>query len=309
MDNSKFEMLMLSAGFEHGGNVTHRFLDGHPELFVYPFESQLGNRYANDYLSSLERYQYRYPEFPASLSSEEYYELFFDEELKTYLRKPNGSKFKSADLQMKESDRIASFVKHMEGKPATRANLVEAFFRATFDSWTNYQLSGKNRMYVGYCPIIGIDADRILADFPNAHIVHVVRNPYSAYSDTKKRPFPLPLRRYAISWNLYHHIVAMHQQKHPQNITIMRYEDLVADPEKTLTPICNKAGIQFSETMMYPSWNGKNISDNIYPWGTIVKASPEANKEAAGQLQGSEIDQIRTYSGMMLDKFGYANFV
>ena len=37
-----FKLVMLSAGFEHGGNVTHRLLDGHPELFVYPFESQLG---------------------------------------------------------------------------------------------------------------------------------------------------------------------------------------------------------------------------------------------------------------------------
>lgn len=307
MAKDKFELLMISAGFEHGGNVTHRFLDGHPELYVYPFESQIGNRYANDYLSSLERPQYRYPEFPAARSAQELYELFYDEELKTLLRKPNGSKFKDADLKMKEEARIESFVRHLEGKPYTRANLVEAFFRSTFDAWENYQLSGENRVYVGYSPIIGIDADKILADFPAAHILHVVRNPYSAYADTKKRPFPLPLTQYIISWNLYHHILLIHQQKFPQNITIMRYEDLVADPEKTLSTICKRANLKFSDKILYPSWNGKDISQGIYPWGTVNKATTEENMATMNRLSKAEIDQIRTYSKLMLEKFDYSS--
>ncbi len=37
-----FKLLMLGAMYENGGNTTHRFLDGHPQMFVYPFESQLG---------------------------------------------------------------------------------------------------------------------------------------------------------------------------------------------------------------------------------------------------------------------------
>jgi hypothetical protein len=40
--DQEFKLIMISAGFEHGGNVTHRHFDGHPELNVYPFESQLG---------------------------------------------------------------------------------------------------------------------------------------------------------------------------------------------------------------------------------------------------------------------------
>lgn len=307
MTTDKFKLLMISAGFEHGGNVTHRFLDGHPELYVYPFESQLGNRYVNDYLSSLERSQYRYPEFPAGLSAPELYELFYDEELKTYLRKPNGSKFKEADLKMKEENRIRSFANNLEGKPYTRASLVEAFFRSTFEAWENYQRSGENRIYVGYSPIIGIDSNRILSDFTDAHIVHVVRNPYSAYADTKKRPFPLPFKQYVVSWNLYHHIVLMHQQQYPDNITIMRYEDLVADPEKTLSHVCQRVGIKFSDKILYPSWNGKDISKGIYPWGTVNKATTEENIATMHRLSNTEIDHIKSYSRLMLEKFDYVN--
>ena len=42
--SKKFNLLMLGAMYENGGNVHHRLLDGHPEMFVYPFESQLGTR-------------------------------------------------------------------------------------------------------------------------------------------------------------------------------------------------------------------------------------------------------------------------
>ncbi len=48
-----FRLLMLGAMYENGGNMTHRFLDGHPELFVYPFESQVGTRLVQDHLTSM----------------------------------------------------------------------------------------------------------------------------------------------------------------------------------------------------------------------------------------------------------------
>ena len=41
---------MIGAMYENGGNTTHRLLDGHPQLFVYPFESQLGTRLVTDAL-------------------------------------------------------------------------------------------------------------------------------------------------------------------------------------------------------------------------------------------------------------------
>ena len=46
-----FRLLMIGAMYENGGNTTHRFFDGHPELFVYPFESQLGTRWVHDHLT------------------------------------------------------------------------------------------------------------------------------------------------------------------------------------------------------------------------------------------------------------------
>lgn len=302
---SEFKLIMISAMYENGGNTCQRYMDGHPELYVYPFESQLGTPLCNDYLSSLFPFKYRWPEFRINGSIEEDFELFFDEELKTRIRAPNSSKFRDVELKMCENERKKLFLMYMEKCERTRANLIKAFFKATFEAWKNINKSGKEKAYVGYSPIIAVDGEKILADFPDAHIIHVVRNPYSAYAETKKRPFPLSLRRYITTWNIVQYFAIIYSQKFSNNFHIIRYEDMITDPRKVFTTICNKIGISFSETILYPSWNGKKL-DSIYPWGTIRIANEKSNKETMMELTKKELEEIKSLSyESILKEFKY----
>src|SRR5215813_9405055 len=99
---AQFNVIMISAVYENGGNTTHRMLDGHPELFVYPFESQVGTGYNNDYLTSYCPIRYRWPEFQMSATPEQNYEAFWDEELKTLMRVPSRSKFRDCGMKISE---------------------------------------------------------------------------------------------------------------------------------------------------------------------------------------------------------------
>lgn len=288
-----FRLAMVSAGFEHGGNVTHRHFDGHPDLLVYPFESQLGNRNFNDFLASVERVQYRYPEFPEGLTATELYEQMIDEELKTFLRKRNGSKFRDADCVMDEKKRVAEFARIVGQPPIFRRQVVEAYFRSTFAAWENYYTKPRPGMvHVGYSPAIGIDADRIVRDFPNIRILHIVRNPFSAYRDTKRRPFPQPLTKYLITWNIYHSTVEMYAGMYPDNIRIVRYEDLVEDKSAFMHKLAQFIGIDFEPSMLFPSWNGTKIEASIAPWGTVLKSTKEYNEAVIEDLSDSERSQI-----------------
>lgn len=304
---SSFKFVMVSAGFEHGGNVTHRHLDGHPDLLVYPFESQLGNRNFNDFLASVERVQYRYPEFPEGLRPRELYEQMIDEEAKTFLRKRNGSKFKDANLELDEADRLAAFEQLLGDAPFyPRAKVIEAFFRATFMAWKNYYSSRREGMaYVGYSPAIGIDADRLVRDFPQVRIMHIVRNPFSAYRDTKRRPFPQPLSKYLITWNIYHSTVEMYARMYPQNVRIFLYEDLVDDKAAFMREVADFIDVPFSDTMLYPSWNGVEIRDNIAPWGTVLKSTREYNEAVIAELSAAEKAQIVHGTTALARHFGY----
>jgi hypothetical protein len=304
---NNFRFVMISAGFEHGGNVTHRHFDGHPEMLVYPFESQLGSRNFNDFLASVERVQYRYPEFPEGLAAKEAYEQIIDEELKTFLRKKEGSKFKNANLVLDEKRRIACFESRLAGKKEVRRkDIIEAFFRATFDAWENYYAKPNDDMiYVGYSPAIGIDADRMVRDFPNIKIIHIIRNPFSAYRDTKRRPFPQPLNRYLITWNIYHSTVEMYAHTFPDNVKVFRYEDLVENKERFMTSICHFIGVPFSTAMLYPSWNGEEIRDLVAPWGTVLKSTKKYNESIIDELEDKEKHQIQYGTAAIARHFDY----
>ncbi|NQU76827.1 MAG: sulfotransferase [Planctomycetes bacterium] len=303
-NGNKYGLIMISAMYENGGNTTHRIFDGHPQLLTYPFESQLGTATVADYLHSTVPFRYRWPVLPMEGNFADDFELLYDEELKCRLRVPRRSKFFDADLQMSEEDRKATFLRLLEGKQRTRANVVHAFFQATFDSWKNIKRSGQEKAFLGYSPVICMDSERILADFPDAHILHVVRNPYSGYADTKKRPYPLSLERYVWTWNFQQLMALTYRQRYPKSLHILRYEDMVADRKKALGPICEQLGLGWSDTLMYPSWNGEKLN-SVFPWGTIVQATTEANIATMNELSAKEKAQVKSIASVMKKQLGY----
>ncbi len=303
---SDFRLAMISAGFEHGGNAIHRHFDGHPDLLVYPFESQLGNRDFNDFLASVERVQYRYPEFPEGLAAIELYEQIMDEELKTFLRKRNASKFADVDCVLDETNRIAEFVRLVGDPPIFRRRAIEAFFRSTFVAWENHHSRPRSEMvHVGYSPAIGIDADRMVRDFPDIRVLHVVRNPFSAYRDTKRRPFPQSLTKYLITWNIYHSTVEMFAKMYPGNVRIVRYEDFVEDKRSFMTEAARFIGVPFADGLLYPSWNGIEIKGSIAPWGTVLKCTRDYNEAIIEELSEEERRQIAQGTAALARHFGY----
>ncbi|MBV9122808.1 MAG: sulfotransferase, partial [Planctomycetes bacterium] len=122
--SADFRLIMIGAMYENGGNTTQRFLDGHPELFSYPFESQPGTKYVLDHLTSMFPVKYRWPVFPLNGTPAEDYETIIDEECKVRLKTPQASKFRDYPLAMDDKNRKARFLVHMEGRPRTRAALV-----------------------------------------------------------------------------------------------------------------------------------------------------------------------------------------
>ncbi|HEY9731647.1 MAG TPA: sulfotransferase [Drouetiella sp.] len=308
MSGKGFKLLMIGAMYENGGNTTHRFLDGHPQMFVYPFESQPGTRLINDNLSAMFPVKYRWPQFNLDATPEEDYFAIIDEEGKIRARTPHVSKFRHEPMDFNDDVRRDYYVKYIKQTGRSRANNMAAFFQATFDAWKDYNRTGREVFHVGYSPIIGVDADKILTDLPDSHFLHVVRNPWSAYADTKKRPVPLSLKNYMLGWTMNQYHALLFKEQFPDRMHIVRAEDVMADSFKTLGDLCEKLGLERAESLKTPSWNGKELTE-VYPWGTIRKANPEANLATANELSQEEKDQIKHYTWQYLDTFDYKNFL
>jgi hypothetical protein len=303
-----FRLLMIGAMYENGGNTTHRFLDGHPQLHVYPFESQIGTRHVQDGYTSMFPVKYRWPEFLLDATPAQDYHAIIDEEGKVRARTPHVSKFRHEPFDLDDDERRDIYVRIIGETGRSRANNMAAFFRATHEAWNDNVQSGEEQFYVGYSPIIVIDAERILDDLPQAHVLHVVRNPWSAYADTKKRPVPLSLRDYILRWNVNQQHALAARRRHPDRLHIVRAEDVMADSVGTLGAVCEKLGLRVSDTLGAPSWNGREL-DQVYPWGTIRAPTPEANLATAQELDDDEQAEVRDRAHDYLEALGYESFL
>ncbi len=134
-----FRFLMIGAMYENGGNTSHRFLDGHPQLFVYPFESQVGTRYVNDVMSSLFPLKYRWPTFKLEATPFEDYKAIIYEEGKVRSRTPNVSKFRHMPFDFSDDERSKLYQEQIAKTSRSQGNNMAAFFRATFDPWKDYK--------------------------------------------------------------------------------------------------------------------------------------------------------------------------
>ncbi len=306
--NERFRFLMIGAMYENGGNTTHRFLDGHPQLYTYPFESQLGTRLVNDHLSSLFPVKYRWPTFALHATPAEDYGAIIDEECKVRARTPDVSKFRHVAFDLSDDERRSLYQGMIATQGRSRGTNVEAFFRATFDAWKDYRRSGAERMYVGYSPIVTVDADKILNDLPEAHVLHIVRNPWSAFADTKKRPVPLSLAHYMTAWALVQHQAEVFRQRFPRRLHILRIEDIINDPLATLGGLCRDLGLEVGASLTTPSWNGVALKE-VYPWGTIRRPTAQQNRATAEELSTEEREAIRAYAGPYLERFDYERFI
>jgi hypothetical protein len=306
---AKFRLLMIGAMYENGGNTTHRFLDGHPQLFVYPFESQPGTRLVNDELSAMFPQKYRWPTFALHATPEEDYRAIIDEEAKVRLRTPFVSKFRDWPMELDDDERMRVYCRLVGDIGRSRGSNIAAFFRATFEAWKDYNKTGHEEVYVGYSPIIGVDADKILHDLPGAHVLHVVRNPWSAYADTKKRAVPLSLAHYLLGWTINQHLVMVHRHRFPDRVHIVRAEDVMTDSVEALRPVVERLGLDSNaEALKRPSWNGKTL-DQIYPWGTIRTPTAQANRAAADELDDGEKVAVEVAAGPFLRRLGYERYL
>lgn len=303
-----FRFLMIGAMYENGGNTTHRFLDGHPQLFVYPFESQPGTKFVNDMLSSMFPLKYRWPVFPLEATPYQDYKLIIDEECKVRTRTPHVSKFRHMQFDLNDDERCRIYEQYIAKTGRATGNNVAAFFRATFDAWKDFNRSGSEVVYVGYSPIITVDADKILRDLPQAHVLHVVRNPWSAFADTSKRPMPLSLENYLLGWTLNQYYALLYRDLFPNRVHIVRAEDVMADSYRTLGAVCEKLGLESSDRIRKVTWNGREL-EQVYPWGTIRTPTPGANLATAKELTSAQTEEIRHRAGPYLEAFDYKSFV
>ena len=170
------------------------------------------------------------------------------------------------------SDRLLDrdlFCEELSGKKLSPRTILDAVLRAHARQGDKKRIGAKFPMHYLY-------TNQLLEWYPDCLLIHTTRNPKAVYaSQAAKYLKPdqgLVSRLYA-RFKQYVHIniqisltARLHRQlRHRSNYRLIRYEDLVTNPESEIRALCDFVGTEFREDMLRPNQFGSSfdgIGDN-----------------------------------------------
>ena len=150
--------------------------------------------------------------------------------------------------------------------------------------------------------------------YPDCKIIHLTRDPRAVYSSKSNDEFTKNIRKkygrfekivllitlirvvFEYNWSRRIHL----KHRHDENYVLLRYEDLVLEPEKKIKEICEFLEISFEENMLFPC--GKPSSHS----GEIIKGFDKSRIDIWNEkIQKWEKNLINLFANKSLKEFKY----
>jgi hypothetical protein len=151
-------------------------------------------------------------------------------------------------------------------------------------------------------------AGRVFEEFPDARIIHMVRDPRDRYASVRRR-HGRDLSRIGGAtgrWLDSTRAGRRNRARYPDRYLLVRYEDLARDPEDTMRRVCSFIGEDYTAAMLSmggaPEHRAGNSSFGDLESGAI---SPRGIGRAAAVLSPSEIAFIELVARRSMAALGY----
>lgn len=94
--------------------------------------------------------------------------------------------------------------------------------------------------------------DIILAAFPSAKVIHMIRDPRDRYASARSRWTKMKGMAGAgtAMWLMSFDLAMKNQRRYPERYKIVRYETLTSQPEETLRDVCTFMGEEYAPEML-----------------------------------------------------------
>lgn len=158
-------------------------------------------------------------------------------------------------------------------------------------------------------PQYGTIAPALLRQFPKAKFIWLVRDYRAQVNSMLKVQLEAHnVTALAYRWRDYNEGIRRFQQLHGDQVYLLRYEDLVADPKKSLSGICQFLGLEYEANMTVDRLKG--ISENTFYHDihhTSLKSDLDTEKSEAWCHELGTLDQAITerVCGSLGEKLGY----
>jgi hypothetical protein len=278
-------LALVSAWNDSGGAFLNRLLDGHPDIASWPFELQLGTplRAAGSIHP-----KYRWPAFSEDQREmDAIFDQLVDDELKSVLRGNPSQKFAGYVLPVDISSWRDRFRRVDIGDPPERRKIIAGYIDAFLAEWQGERAT--RQWIIGHCPNIVLDTEEIFADFPDAKIIHVVRDPVAGLASLRRRHPGYDAQKFASQWNAVNGAAVDAIAKQPRSILVLRYEGLLEDREAVMHRVASHLGLKFDPALLTATWNGQVIDESdMGPFGGVHAVGHATEDALRGSIDARE---------------------
>ncbi len=300
--------ILINSQQRSGGSLFARMFDGHENLCVFPHEMRFSRD--KDRLPPLEKF--KTDDFEAVLSmlnTEGNFrttKLFSKQQYENHDITFNYENFLVQFKQLWKKDELKS-------RTMGRAFLAEAeaFFRVVNDG-SLWKGEGVIQYFVGHCARSWlIPADKIFKEFPDSYIIQPIRDPRALFASKKQG--------YSHEEKQSLDIIEMHMTqwidsivqgfknavRYSNRYSVIKYEDLISDPEGTMRNLSEFIGISFDQVLAEPQYLGSSWMGNsaFGPTHGLDKTRIDSWREKLSEIEISSIEKI---TGCLMHFLGYS---
>ena len=302
-DDIKENGVFAGGHRKNGTTLLSAMLDGHPDLFVYPYETHFWYAFYPLYTElgdySFEEKKHRIKEH-----------IFFS--LRQTIEK--WMNLEEKDLRITYEKLYKKFDERVSNSQKTTKDIYDAIMYSTRELLPdkNYDT---HKMWFEKCTGSDIFANEIFKMYPKTKFIHILRDPRDNWAVIKKGWNKYYNNQYDSIERLMRSVIDRNyiQQKMAidnseiygdDRYMILKYEDLIRGPKEKIQEICEFINLDFDKINLNPTfcgipWGGNSLSDIIYK---------DVSDERIGiykKLPENDIKLLEYYFRDFMIPFGY----
>jgi hypothetical protein len=297
MENKNYVFVL--GPHKSGSSLLRNLLDGHPDLFVIPIETQyfsLSRRFWVNYFLWSER-----PRVKKTDPTQ------FIDFIRDYRK--NSSKYR--DIENLDFINFEEFSNHLlTGWPDngnTKDEIIH-YFDSIFYSIHSRPIN-KNLVVVEKSVANAENAIRLKKLFPNAKFIHLIRNPYDNLVSFRNYRLKLdnrfPSIRDVVESLKINYYYLYKNRELIDDYFVLKYEDLVEDTENQMQQISKFVGVPFNDILLSPTSNGNVWQGNSSEDKKFTGVSRERVGRVDKQITRLEVQLIDRLFDFILNDYGY----
>ncbi len=294
--------IFIVGSHKSGTTLFKSLFDGHRDIFVIPFETELMKWIGNWIYYPLKR------QFPKENSIND-----IKNALVSNIRHIDTMRLDKmgglGNIDLRGRFNLGYFRKFMKKTHTSLNEMIIDYFIAIY-----YSLGGEipfNKKYIVEKTVGNSEYAIFLKQlFPNAKFIHLIRNPYAnivslrRYASKRLGHYP-PLYPYMDGLDYTYHMLYKNELLLQEDYYVLKYEDLIEHPTETMQKIARYLNIDYTSTLTIPSTIGIQWVGNSSTGETFYGISKSPLAKWKKDILPMEIRWVNLRFSHILERFGY----